>query len=140
MHKIIMPLEQFQSMPKEDQRKMLILYRKTHSTKDIKNAWIVEGEQMKDYQFYNLMRSLGISSNRPSAPREKKQKEEIVVEKQPSTDLVPTPTYAKAPAFAIGMNGDFTAEEIVSRLMKFAALLENEPGTFKIQLLIEGEK
>lgn len=140
MHKIIMPFDQFQSMPKEDQRKMLLLYRKSHSTKDIKNAWLIEGEPMKDYQYYNLMRSLGISSNRLSAPQEKKQKEEIVVGKQSSTDLVPTPTYAKAPAFAIGMNGEFTAEEIVSRLMKFAALLENEPGKFNIQLLIEGEK
>lgn len=140
MHKTIMPLEQFQSMPKEDQRKMLVLYRKSHSVKAIKNAWSENGEPMMDYQFYNLMKTLGISSQRPSNEPVKRQQKEKVVENQPLTTMTPIPAYAKAPAFAIGMNGEFIAEEMVLRLMKFAALLENEPGTFKIQLLIEGEK
>lgn len=140
MHKTIMPFEQFQSMSKEDQRKMLLLYRKAHSVKDIKNAWLIEGESMKDSQFYNLMKTLGISSQRTSNSPEKKQQEEKMLRNQSFTDVVPVRTYAKAPAFNVGMNGEFTAEETVSRLMKFAALLENEPGKFKIQLLIEGEK
>lgn len=140
MHKTIMPFEQFQSMPQEDQRKMLILYRKAHSTKDIKNAWLINGEPMLDYQYYTMMKKLGISSQRPSNSPEKEQREEKVMEKQSSTEMVPIPTYAKAPALAIGMNGEFISEEIVSRLMKFAALLENEPGKFNIQLLIEFEK
>lgn len=140
MHKTIMPFEQFQSMPKEDQRKMLLLYRKAHPVKDIKNAWFIKGEPMKDVQFYRIMKTLDISSQRPSSAPEKKEQEEKMLRNQSFTDVVPARTYDKAPAFNVGMNGEFTAEEIVLRLMKFAALLENEPGEFKIQLLIEGEK
>lgn len=137
MHETIMPLEQFQSLLKEDQKKMLLLYRKSHSTKDIQIAWSVEGTPMTDYRFYKLMDELSIAAKKTNPRHPKKTQPETVAIKQPTVEMIPMPTYAKASEFVTGMNGEYTADVIVARLLKFATFLEDEPGTFKIQLLIE---
>lgn len=137
----VMPLADFYALPHEEAKKQLILYRKQHSTKDIKIAWGKDGEPMNDPAFYAIMKKLGIPTNQKinegrAANKLLRKGEEMTDQQQQKAYAKSLPAAPPAPAFGIEMHGEFNAPDVVARLMKVAALLEQEPGKFTIDLTI----
>lgn len=139
----IMPLQNFYALPHEDAKQTLKRYRKRYSVKKIREEWSTDGKIMSSGTFYKLLETLGIDTDKKTygkrGPYDRTKKADNMSAKTEQQNVAAPPA-PPAPAFGIEMHGEFQAEDIVSRLMKFAAFLEHEPGKFKIDLSILEEK
>ncbi len=162
MYETMMSYEEFLKLSKQDQYNALKAYRENFRLADIYKEWRIGSNT-----FYKLVADLDLppmqrgnkGGSRQGAGRPKgttKQEKPAVQDAPPiQTESIAVeaivkeylekhlPKQEEEPAgFTTKLSGEYSAEELVSKIMKIAGLIEGEEKNYKIQLTItelEGE-
>lgn len=153
MYDQIIPKEEFDQLPIEEQKKAIEHWRKIFKAIDVKKAW-----RITDSQYYSILNKLGIKRNsyattRPepsrsvaSQPRTEARTE--VVEVVTKKDLLEALSAMRLlserkqeednkDGISLGMKGRYDPKTAAAKLLKFAQMIEDEQADFNITVLIE---
>ena len=140
----LITLEQYEALSDEKKKFAMEHWRKVHSVAAIKNAL-----KMNDYKVYKEFDRLGVQYEKRTQTKKRTAKA-LTQEQQPAaaaiieTEEIQQPAAAQTvqilPAAYSGSTFFFddisNAEEIVSKLFKYAAFLEGEKNKFRLRLEI----
>lgn len=134
----ISTLEKYNELTDEQKKKAMTHWRNIHSTAAIKRAF-----NWNDYYIYKEFERIGIEVQKRS-PRKSAKSKVIAVEPRVIKEIPAEVEVKTLPAMKSGISfflyDEYNSEEIVSKIMKYAAFLEGEKNKFRIRLEIEEVK